>query len=53
LETALNNKVAEATNDLTIRVNDISESLGAYVLKEDYDKDIADIRDILTWKEII
>jgi hypothetical protein len=53
LEEALNTKVAEVTNDLEIRVDDITASLDLFVRKEVYDSDIAEIRDILTWKEIV
>ena len=53
LEEALNAKVSAATNDLEIRVDDITASLDLFVRKEVYDSDIAEIRDILTWKEII
>jgi hypothetical protein len=53
LEEALNTKVSAATNDLEIRVDDIAASLDLFVRKEVYDSDIAEIRDILTWKEIV
>ena len=53
LEEALNTKVSAATNDLEIRVDDITASLDLFVRKEVYDSDIAEIRDILTWKEIV
>lgn len=53
LEEALNAKVSAATNDLEIRVDDITASLDLFVRKEVYDSDIAEIRDILTWKEIV
>lgn len=33
-------------------INDIIVDLNNYVLKSTYDKDIAEIRDILTWKEM-
>ena len=53
LEEALNSKVAEATSNLEIRIDDITESLDAFVRKDRYESDMAEIRDILTWKEIV
>ena len=53
LEEALNVKAEQTQVDsLSIFINDISSSLNNYVTKEVYDKDIAEIRDILTWKEM-
>lgn len=53
LEEALNNKVSNATADLVNQIDNIADALGNYVLKTTYDTEIAEIRDILTWKEII
>ena len=53
LEDMLNNKVSNATSNLTFQIESIAESLDAFVLKETYEKDIAEIRDILTWKDIV
>lgn len=53
LEEALNSKVTEATSNLEIRIDDITDSLDAFVRKDRYESDIAEIRDILTWKEIV
>ena len=53
LESALNNKADKSVVDnLSVSINDISNSLGNYVLKATYEQDIAEIRDILTWKEM-
>lgn len=53
LEDALNTKAEQTQVDnLSISINNISSSLNNYVTKEVYDKDIAEIRDILTWKEM-
>lgn len=53
LEDALNAKAEQTQVDnLSISINNISSSLNNYVTKEAYDKDIAEIRDILTWKEM-
>lgn len=53
LEDALNSKANQTVVDnLVNTVNDISNSLNNYVLKSTYDADIAEIRDILTWKDI-
>jgi hypothetical protein len=35
-----------------VSINNISAALNNYVVKADYEKDIAEIRDILTWKEM-
>lgn len=53
LEDALNAKAEQTQVDnLSISINNISSSLNNYVTKEAYNKDIAEIRDILTWKEM-
>lgn len=53
LESALNDKADKSVVDnLSVSINDISNSLGNYVLKATYEQDIAEIRDILTWKEM-
>lgn len=44
----LNDKVGQNTSDIA----SVVASLNNYVLKETYDKDIAEIRDILTWKDM-
>ena len=53
LEDMLNSKVSNATSNLTFQIESIAESLDAFVLKETYESDIAEIRDILTWKDIV
>ena len=53
LEDALNAKAEQTQVDnLSISINNISSSLNNYVTKEAYNKDIAEIRNILTWKEM-
>lgn len=52
LEEALNNKVNVAVQGVTNRVVALEEAMNEYVLKSEHDKDIAEIRDILTWKDI-
>ena len=50
---ALNAKAStESVSSLNIIVSEVQQSLANYVLKETYDKDIQEIRDILTWKDI-
>lgn len=53
LQDALNAKADQTTVEtLTVSINNISAALNNYVVKADYEKDIAEIRDILTWKEM-
>ena len=53
LEDALNAKANQVDLvNLSTTVNDLAESLNNYVSKTTYDEDIAEIRDILTWKEM-
>ena len=53
LEEALNVKADKTQIDsLSISINEISSSLNNYVTKEVYNQDIAEIRAILTWKEM-
>ena len=53
LEDALNAKANQVDLvNLSTTVNDLAKSLNNYVSKATYDEDIAEIRDILTWKEI-
>lgn len=53
LQDALNTKADQTTVEtLAVSINNISEALNNYVVKADYEKDIAEIRDILTWKEM-
>lgn len=54
LEAALNAKANQSAVDtLSISIDNISKSLSNYVLKDTYNQDIAEIRDILTWKEMV
>lgn len=50
LETALSNKVD--VDVLEIAINNLHTKMNDYVLQADYDEDMAEIRDILTWKEL-
>ena len=53
LEDALNAKANQVDLvNLSTTVNDLAKSLNNYVSKATYDEDIAEIRDILTWKEM-
>ena len=53
LEDALNAKANQVDLvNLSTTVNDLAKSLNNYVSKVTYDEDIAEIRDILTWKEM-
>lgn len=53
LEEALNSKATqESVSRLNNTVNEISATLRNYVLKTEYDADIAEIKDILTWKDM-
>ena len=53
LEDALNAKANQADLvNLSTTVDDLAKSLNNYVSKATYDEDIAEIRDILTWKEM-
>lgn len=53
LQEALSSKASqESVNTLSITVNDITTRLANYVLQSQYDKDIADLWDALTWKDI-
>lgn len=53
LEDALNAKANQVDLvNLSTTVNDLAKSLDNYVSKVTYDEDIAEIRDILTWKEM-
>lgn len=53
LEEALNSKATqESVNRLNNTVNEISAALRNYVSKTEYDADIAEIKDILTWKDM-
>ena len=53
LEDALNAKANQVDLvNLSTTVNDLAKSLNNYVSKTTYDEDIAEIRDILTWKEM-
>lgn len=53
LEDALNAKANQVDLvNLSTTVDDLAKSLNNYVLKTTYDEDIAEIRDILTWKEM-
>lgn len=47
VESVVNTKISSAITDLNAAI------AATYVLKSDYDKDIQEIRDILTWQEII
>lgn len=50
---ALNARATKESVDiLNSTVNEIADALSNYVLKETYDADIAEIRDILTWKDM-
>jgi hypothetical protein len=54
LEEALNQKANQSdVNNLSIEIENLSDSLKNYVSKATYDEDIAEIRDILTWKEMV
>lgn len=53
LEDALNAKANQVDLvNLSTTVDDLAKSLNNYVSKVTYDEDIAEIRDILTWKEM-
>ena len=53
LEDALNAKANQVDLvNLSTTVDDLAKSLNNYVSKATYDEDIAEIRDILTWKEM-
>ena len=53
LEDALNAKANQVDLvNLSTTVDDLAKSLNNYVSKTTYDEDIAEIRDILTWKEM-
>lgn len=53
LQDLLNEKANQSiVSDLSIQINDITKSLNNYVDKITYDQDIAEIKDILTWKEM-
>ena len=53
LQDALNTKADQTTVEtLAVSINNISAALNNYVVKAEYEKDIAEIRDILTWKEM-
>lgn len=53
LEDALNAKANQVDLvNLSTTVGDLAKSLNNYVSKATYDEDIAEIRDILTWKEM-
>ena len=53
LEDALNAKANQVDLvNLSTTVDDLAKSLNNYVSKTTYDADIAEIRDILTWKEM-
>ena len=53
LEDALNAKANQVDLvKLSTTVDDLAKSLNNYVSKATYDEDIAEIRDILTWKEM-
>lgn len=53
LEDALNAKANQVDLvNLSTTVDDLAKSLNNYVSKATYDGDIAEIRDILTWKEM-
>ena len=53
LEEALNAKANQVDLvNLSTTVDDLAQSLNNYVSKTTYDEDIAEIRDILTWKEM-
>lgn len=53
LEDALNAKANQVDLvNLSTTVGDLAKSLDNYVSKATYDEDIAEIRDILTWKEM-
>lgn len=53
LEDALNAKANQVDLvNLSTTVDDLAKSLNNYVSKDTYDEDIAEIRDILTWKEM-
>ena len=53
LEEALNAKANQVDLvNLSTTVDDLAKSLNNYVSKATYDEDIAEIRDILTWKEM-
>ena len=53
LEDALNAKANQVDLvNLSTTVDDLAKSLNNYISKATYDEDIAEIRDILTWKEM-
>ena len=53
LEDALNAKANQVDLvNLSTTVDDLAKSLNNYISKVTYDEDIAEIRDILTWKEM-
>jgi hypothetical protein len=53
LEDALNAKANQVDLvNLSTTVDDLAKSLNNYITKATYDEDIAEIRDILTWKEM-
>lgn len=53
LEEALNSKAnQESVNTLNNTVNEISAALRNSITRAEYDKDMAEIRDILTWKDM-
>lgn len=53
LQDLLNEKANQSiVSDLSIQINDITKSLNNYVDKITYEQDIAEIKDILTWKEM-
>lgn len=53
LQDALNAKADQtAVNALTVSIDNLSASLNNYVKKADYEQDIAEIKDALTWKDL-
>lgn len=53
LQDALNAKADQtAVNALAVSIDNLSASLNNYVKKADYEQDIAEIKDALTWKDL-
>ena len=46
-------KIETAVNNNKTAIENLNSTLNNYVLKETYDADIAELRDILTWKDIV